>query len=352
MEENKTNLKGLSRSELETFVTDLGWQRYRADQIFAWIHRRGVVDPAKMTDLAKSRRQQLGQRATVSSLGLCREVTSPLDETSKYLFQLDDGQLIESVLIREERRRTVCVSTQVGCALKCAYCATGDMGLIRSLDAAEIVDQVISIRRQLPPGEEISNVVLMGMGEPLRNYEQSVKACRLMNDPDGLAIGARRITLSTAGVVPGIRRLAREGLRLGLAISLNATTDHMRDMLIPLNKKYPIAQLLAAAGEYVRATIRPVTFEYVLMAGVNDSKGDADRLSDLARKVPCKINLIPYNPVPGKPFQRPAREAVTRFRERLYPRCPTVTLRESKGTDIQAACGQLRSETRAEMRAE
>jgi 23S rRNA (adenine2503-C2)-methyltransferase len=348
MEENKINLKGLSRSELEIFVQDLGWQRYRADQIFAWIHRRGIVDPAEMTDLAKSRRQELGQRALVSALRLRREVTSPRDGTTKYLFQLDDGQLIESVLIREERRRTVCVSTQVGCGLKCAYCATGDMGLVRSLDAAEIVDQVISIRRQLPPGEEITNVVLMGMGEPLRNYEQSVKACRLMNDPDGLAIGARRITLSTAGVVPGIRKLAREGLRLGLAISLNATTDRVRDKLIPVNKKYPIAPLLAAAGDYARAANRPVTFEYVLMAGVNDSDRDAERLTGLARKAPCKINLIPYNPVPGKPFQRPSRNAVTRFMERLYPRCPTVTLRESKGTDIRAACGQLRSDARAE----
>jgi 23S rRNA (adenine2503-C2)-methyltransferase len=340
----KTDLKGLSRKELEEFVHSMGWERYRADQIFAWIYRWGLVDFDDMTDLAKAKRKKLGAVAYVSSLNLRRQVTSATDQTTKYLFELEDREKVESVLIKEGDRRTVCVSTQAGCGLGCVYCATGDLGLRRNLRAAEIVDQVISGRHFLPPGETITNVVLMGMGEPLLNYQQTVKACRLMNDPDGLAIGARKITVSTAGVAPGIRKLAREGLRLGLAISLNATTDESRSKLIPLNKKYPLAQLLKAACEYAQATSRPVTFEYVLIAGVNTSPDDALRLARLVRGIPCKINLIPYNPIQGKPYRRPDRQEVEDFMGLLYPRCPTVTLRESKGADIQAACGQLRGE--------
>jgi 23S rRNA (adenine2503-C2)-methyltransferase len=298
----------------------------------------------EMSNLAKAKRHKLAEVARISALALRRQVTSQVDETSKYLFELEDDHKIESVLIKEADRRTVCVSTQAGCGLGCAYCATGDLGLKRNLRAAEIVDQVLSLRRFLPEGETITNVVLMGMGEPLLNYGQTVKACRLINDPDGLAIAARRITVSTAGVVPGIRRLAREGLRLGLAISLNATADQARSELIPLNKKYPLAQLMKAAREYAQATARPVTFEYVLMGGVNTSSDDALRLAKMVRGVRCKINLIPYNPVPGKPYRRPSEQEVADFIRLLYPRCPTVTLRESKGADIQAACGQLRGE--------
>ncbi|KPL19584.1 MAG: hypothetical protein AMJ92_02165 [candidate division Zixibacteria bacterium SM23_81] len=344
VKESQTDLKGLSRSELEAFVKSLGWERYRADQIFAWIYRWGVDDFNKMTSLAKVKRQKLRETARISALGLRRQVTSTVDGTTKYLFQLEDGQSIESVLIREGNRRTVCVSTQAGCGLGCVYCATGDVGLRRSLQAAEIVDQVLSVRRLLPQDKTITNVVLMGMGEPLLNYEQTVKACRLLNDPDGLAVGARKITVSTAGVVPGIRKLAREGLRLGLAISLSATTDEDRDKLIPLNRKYPLAQLMTAAQEYVQATDRPVTFEYVLIGGVNSTSEDALRLAKMVRGIRCKINLIPYNSIPGKPYHRPSKEEVANFMGLLYPRCPTVTLRESKGVDIQAACGQLRGE--------
>lgn len=344
----KTDLKDLSRKELEAFVKSLGWERYRADQIFAWIYRWGVAGFDEMTNLAKGKCQELHEVAYISSLALERQVTSRVDETSKYLFELEDGHRIESVLIKDGDRRTVCVSTQVGCGLGCVYCATGDLGLKRSLRAAEIVDQVLSLRRFLPRGEAITNVVLMGMGEPLLNYEQTVKACRLLNDPDGLAIAARKITVSTAGVVPGIRKLAREGLRLGLAISLNATTDQARSRLIPLNKKYPLEQLMKAAREYARDAARPVTFEYVLMRGVNTSRDDALRLAQMVRGIRCKINLIPYNPVPGKPYGRPSKQEVTDFMKLLYPRCPTVTLRESKGADIMAACGQLRGQEKIE----
>jgi len=343
----RIDLKGLSRGELESFVEALGWERYRADQLFAWIYRWGLVDFDQMTNLTKAKRRRLGEVACVSSLVLRRQVTSAVDGTTKYLFELEDGEHIESVLIREENRRTVCVSTQAGCALGCVYCATGDLGLRRSLRAAEITDQVLSIRRFLHSGETITNVVLMGMGEPLLNYEQTVKACRLMNDPDGLAIAARKITVSTAGLVPGIEKLAREGLRLGLAISLNATTDEVRSRLIPLNKKYPLAKLLRAAREYAQATSRPVTFEYVLIGGVNTSRDDALRLAQMVRGIHCKINLIPYNPVPGKSYRRPKRQELDHFMELLYPRCPTVTLRESKGTDIQAACGQLKGQQKS-----
>jgi len=344
VESPKTDLKKLSREELETFIRDLGWERFRADQIFAWIYRRGISNFDEMTDLSRAHRRKLAMIADIGSLKLRRQVTSRLDATAKYLFELEDGKLIESVLIREGKRRTVCVSTQVGCALRCAYCATGDLGLERDLRADEIVDQILFIRQHLPQDEEVTNVVLMGMGEPLLNYDQTIRACRLMNDPDGLAIGARKITLSTAGVVPGIKKLSREGLRLGLAISLNASSDQIRDQLIPLNKKYPIAQLTAAAQEYARAVSRPVTFEYVLIAGLNASAEDALRLSQIVQGIHCKINVIPYNPVARKPYRKPTREQVTGFMARLYPLCPTVTLRESRGSDIQAACGQLRGE--------
>jgi 23S rRNA (adenine2503-C2)-methyltransferase len=344
MEPKKKDLKGLSREELEAFVLRLGWPRYRADQIFAWIYRRGISDFAQMTDLAKERRRQLAGSARVSSLILGRRAVSRADGTEKYLFRLEDGERIESVLIKDGRRRTVCLSTQVGCGLGCAYCATGELGLRRNLRAAEIVDQVIFARRRLPAGEDVTNVVLMGMGEPLRNYRETMTACRLINDPDGLAIGARKITLSTAGLAPGIERLAGEDLRCGLAVSLNATTDRIRSRLIPLNKKYPLKAVVKAAGRYARVIGRPVTFEYVLIDGVNDTAEDALRLAEIVRGVPCKINLIPYNPVSGKPFRRPGEDRIERFMERLYPRCPTVTLRESRGPDIQAACGQLRAE--------
>jgi 23S rRNA (adenine2503-C2)-methyltransferase len=334
----------LTREELESFIQKLGWGRFRADQIFAWIYRRGVSDPDQMSDLSRAHRRKLAMVADVSSLRLRRQVTSRLDATTKFLFELEDGKLIESVLIPEGRRRTICLSTQVGCALGCAYCATGDLGLERNLLAHEIVGQILSMRQYLQPEEDITNVVLMGMGEPLLNYQQTIRACRLMNDPDGLAIGARKITLSTAGVVPGIQRLAKEGLRLGLAISLNASSDRIRDQLIPLNKKYRIAKVTAAAREYARATGRPVTFEYVLIAGVNASAEDALRLSQLVKGIRCKINVIPYNPVAGKAYRTPGHEEVASFMAQLYPLCPTVTLRESRGSDIQAACGQLRGE--------
>ena len=344
MEPEKTDLKGLSRHELEAFILKLDWPRYRSDQIFAWIYRRGVNDFDEMTDLAKDRRRQLERSARVSSLALSRRAVSRIDGTEKYLFELEDGERIESVLIKDGRRRTVCLSTQVGCALRCAYCATGELGLKRNLRAAEIIDQVIFARRQLPPGEDVTNVVLMGMGEPLRNYRETLTACRLMNDPDGLAIGARRITLSTAGVVPGMERLAGEKLRCGLAVSLNATTDRVRSKLIPLNKRYPLQEVVQAAGNYARAIGRAVTFEYVLIDGINDTPDDARRLAGIVRGIPCKINLIPYNPVPGKPFRRPDGARIDQFIKQLYPHCPAVTLRESRGPDIQAACGQLRAE--------
>jgi 23S rRNA (adenine2503-C2)-methyltransferase len=340
----RTDLKGLSRKDLENFILRLDWPRYRSDQIFAWIYRRGVNDFNKMTDLAKDRRRQLARSARISSLTLDRRAVSRIDGTEKYLFRLEDGEQIESVLIKDGRRRTVCLSTQVGCGLRCAYCATGEMGLKRDLRAAEIVDQVIFARRQLPDGEDVTNVVLMGMGEPLRNYRETVTACRLMNDPDGLAIGARRITLSTAGVVPGMERLAGEDLRCGLAVSLNATTDRVRSRLIPLNKRYPLKAVVAAAERYARAVGRVVTFEYVLIDGLNDTADDARRLAGIVSGIPCKINVIPYNQVPGKPFRRPSDDRIDRFLRELYPRSPAVTLRHSRGPDIQAACGQLRAE--------
>jgi 23S rRNA (adenine2503-C2)-methyltransferase len=243
--------------------------------------------------------------------------------------------------MRTERRLTFCVSSQVGCALRCAFCATGLMGLKRNLGAGEIVTQVVAMGDFHRWNDERFNIVFMGMGEPLANYDAVIDAVRILRDERGLNMGARRITVSTSGLVPQIRRLAGEGLPLGLAVSLHATTDELRDQLVPVNKRWPLQELLAAAREYGETTGRRVTLEYTLMAGVNDRAEDADRLAAIARALPSKINLIPYNPVPGLAWKRPDRAAVDAFAHRLLPRAPAVTIRRTLGGEIWAACGQL-----------
>ncbi len=339
------DLKSILPEELRTLVRQLGQEEYRAGQLLSWVHGKGVEEVDQMSNLSRAFREQLKGVAWVSRLREVERQNSPAGQAIKFLFELPTGERVESVLIIDGKRRTACLSSQVGCPLDCQFCATGRMGFLRNLSAAQITDQLLQLARTLMAerGERVTNVVMMGMGEPLLNYEEVVRALRLMRLEHGPAIGGRKVTVSTAGYVPGIRRLAREDLNLGLAISLNATTDELRDQLMPINRKFPIAELLAAAAEFFSLRGRRVTFEYVLLAGVNDSDEDALRLADLTREVPCKINLIPYNELgEDTPFRRPPPERVTHFRQTLEASSPmAVTLRESRGRDIDAACGQL-----------
>jgi 23S rRNA (adenine2503-C2)-methyltransferase len=342
--DTRVDLKGLSPEELQAFISTLGKERYRTKQLLAWIYGRGATSFDDMTDLSRAFRRELAERARISRLVEVRRERSADGKAVKFLFALSDDLRVESVLMFERDRRTLCVSSQVGCPLDCSFCATGRMGLLRNLTAAEIVDQVISIRRELvTTGDDLTNLVLMGMGEPLLNYDAVVRAVRLVGLEMGPCLSAKKVTLSTAGHVPGILRLADEGLKVGLAVSLNATRDDLRTRIMPINRKWPIADLLDAVRRYVRRIGRRVTFEYVLLAGENDADADADRLIALVRGIPCKINLIPYNPIApsGPGHRRPPQDRIDAFADRLRAGHLTVNVRYSKGDDIAAACGQL-----------
>ena len=340
----QVDLKGMLPDELRVLVAELGQQPYRADQLSAWIYGKGMADIDAMTDLSKQFREELKR---VARIGQLREVVrreAQTGEAVKFLFALPAGDLIEAVLIVDGSRRTVCLSSQVGCPLDCKFCATGKMGLIGNLEAGQIVDQLLHIVRFVEArGERVTNVVMMGMGEPLLNYDNVVRALRLMRLEAGAGIGGRKITVSTAGYVPGIRKLAREDLNVGLAISLNATTDEQRQRIMPINRKFKIAELLDAAREFYELRGQRVTFEYVLMKGITDSDADALRLAALTRDVLCKVNLIPYNELgPDSFFRRPSSGRLTRFRQLLEAETAvTITVRQSRGRDIEAACGQL-----------
>ena len=335
---DKVNLKGLWIEDLEKLLGDLGEKRYKARQLASWIYAKGATDFDQMTDLSKDLRMKLAQIGYIDRIKLIKKQISDKDLSEKFLFELADGERIETVLMWEGKRVTVCLSTQVGCPLGCTFCATGQMGFKRNLTAGEIVDQIVAL------GEHrITHAVLMGMGEPLLNFDDTLRAIRIMNDEMGLSFSAKRITISTAGIPSVIRKLAEQRLKLKLAISLNAATDAKRNQIMPINKKHPLRELLAAVKHFTKNAKRSVTFEYVLMNGVNDSEKDALALSKLVQGVPCKINLIPYNPVQDLPYRRPSEETTLAFRDYLYPRCPAVTLRISKGEDIFAACGQLRT---------
>ncbi len=341
---NRIDLKGLLPHELSRFVGDMGQQEYRARQLVSWIFGKGTADLDEMTDLSKSFREALKQHAWISKLRVVEQRESRMDSAVKFLFELPTGECIESVLIEDRDRRTACLSSQAGCALDCKFCATGKMGFIRNLSAAQIIDQLIQLNQaSRKRGERVTNVVMMGMGEPLLNYDNVVRALRLMRLERGPGIGGRKITVSTAGFLPGIRKLAREDLNVGLAISLNATTDAGRERLMPINRRYKIAHLLDAAREFYERRGRRVTFEYVLLEGVNDTEEDALRLARLVEDIPCKINLIPYNEFAGdSPYRRPSKKRVSRFQQLLKESSSaSITVRESRGRDIAAACGQL-----------
>jgi 23S rRNA (adenine2503-C2)-methyltransferase len=332
----KINLKGLWIEDLEKLLGDLGEKRYKANQLALWMYDKRATDFNQMTDLSKTLREKLNSIAHIDSIELLKTQTSKLDFSEKFLFELTDGEKIETVLMWEEDRVTICVSTQVGCPLGCTFCATGKMGFKRNLTTGEIVDQIMALKDR-----KITHVVLMGMGEPLLNYDNTIKALKIMNSELGLSLSANKITLSTAGIPNMIKKLADQTLKIKLAISLNAPTDEKRGQLMPINKKYPLKALMEAVKYYTSKKKGRITFEYVLMKDFNDSNKDALELSKLVQGIPCKINLIPYNSVPDLPLEKPSEEKIIAFRDYLYPRCPAVTLRKSKGEDIQAACGQL-----------
>jgi 23S rRNA (adenine2503-C2)-methyltransferase len=334
------DLKDLPLVQLQARLADLGVEGYRARQVARWVFKVGVTHMSDMTDLPKALRQALEQHSQITQLpGL--EVYRASDGTRKLRYRLDDQAAIESVLIREPTRLTLCLSTQAGCRIGCAFCLTAKGGLRRHLRPAEIVDQIIQARKQLEPGERLTNLVLMGMGEPLDNYRHTVQALRIITHPDAVGFAARRITLSTSGLVPAIRAFGAEGLRVNLAVSLNAPNDAIRSQLMPINKRWPISELLSACREYPLPPGRRITFEYVLLAGVNDRPAHAEHVARLLTGLRCKVNLIPFNEFPGAAFQRPSPETVQRFQAILLDHHFTATVRESRGREIGAACGQL-----------
>jgi 23S rRNA (adenine2503-C2)-methyltransferase len=340
----KVNLLDLDRAGMEAFFAAHGEKPFRASQVMQWVYQRGVGEFEAMSDLAKSLRAWLSEHAEIRPPAVAREQVSH-DGTVKWLFRLEDGNGIESVFIPEEGRGTLCISSQVGCSLNCSFCSTARQGYNRDLSAAEIVAQVFVAQRALIArglGERpITNIVFMGMGEPLLNFEAVVTAIRLLLDDLAYGLSKRRVTVSTAGVVPAIDRL-REACPVSLAVSLHAPNDALRDRLVPLNKKYPLAELLAACRRYVdRQPRRRVTFEYVMLAGVNDGPAEARALVRLLGDVPAKVNLIPWNPFPGTDYRTSEPAAVDRFRDILMAANLMTVTRKTRGDDIDAACGQL-----------
>jgi 23S rRNA (adenine2503-C2)-methyltransferase len=335
----KTDLKNYTLPELEAWIVSLGEKPYRARQIMRWIYAGRASSFDAMTDLSRSLQERLAAAAYLSSFTV-KTVSRSVDGTDKFLFAMEDGSCIETVLIPEKKHHTICVSTQLGCAMGCAFCLSGTKGLLRNLSVAEIVNQVLHIQKDYLPDEAVINLVFMGMGEPLANYENLLKALQLLTDPAAGNLSHRRITVSTSGLIPQMERLSR-ALPVNLAISLNAAIDRRRTKLMPVNTSYPLAELIDAAARLPLPARKRITFEYILMKGVNDSIEDARKLAALLRHVPCKINLIPFNEYEGAAFNTPDASTIAQFRECLTARRFTVMLRQSKGKDVSAACGQL-----------
>lgn len=348
MTSSRINIKSLSPEELRSRLAEKGLKKYRADQILKWVYSHYASSFEDMTNIAKAERSLLASFFFISSPKIIRTEVSG-DGTRKFLFELEDKHTIESVLIPDEDRQTLCISSQVGCQQACRFCLTGSGGFERNLKSYEISDQVAAVQRILK--EEgtrgVTNIVLMGMGEPLANFDEVVKALTLITSENGLGFSPRRVTVSTDGLVPEIEKLGKSGVKVNLAVSLNATTDDVRDRIMPVNRRYPIKVLLAACKRFPLEPRRRITFEYVMLKGVNDSVEDAERLAKLLRGVKCKVNLIPFNPFPGSEFKRPDDSAVRRFQKVLLDHHYTAPVRESRGRDISAACGQLREKTAA-----
>lgn len=344
-------LAGSSLAELRAFVAEAGLPSFRASQLHHAIYRRMATSPHELTDLPQSLRDRLAGEVSFSSLVVANRVHDDASRTTKVLFSLPDGALVESVLmgyvgLDGHRRHTICLSSQVGCPLGCTFCATGLQGWARNLTAGEMVEQVLYFARGLrEQGQHVTNIVYMGMGEPFLNYDAVLGSVRALIEPSGFNLGARHITLSTSGVVPAILRFAEEGLQVGLAVSLHAPTDELRSSLVPLNRRYPVAELLAACRTYVARTNRRISFEYTMLAGVNDGSEQARGLAGLLRGLLCHMNLIPWNPVAGMPYTPSSAAAIADFRDALVAYGVPTTIRDTRGSRITAACGQLRTST-------
>ncbi len=358
---NATNLLGLDRSGLEDFFEAIGEKKFRATQVMKWIHQLGVTDFQQMNNLSKDLRNRLDATSCVQNLHIAKDLISK-DGTRKWLLQLHDGNLIEAVFIPEDDRGTLCVSSQVGCALDCSFCSTGRQGFNRNLTTAEIISQVWlaahlleeekklctgmygnrAMQEQLPTGRKITNVVMMGMGEPLLNFDNTITAVRIMMDDFAYGLSKRRVTVSTAGVVPAMDRLG-DTLDMRLAVSLHATNDALRNELVPVNKKYPLKELMAACRRFIdkQNTRSRITFEYVMLDGINDKPEHARELVKLLKGIPTLMNLIPFNPFEGSGYSTSSKKTVTRFREILQNSGMTTVVRKTRGDDIDAACGQL-----------
>jgi 23S rRNA (adenine2503-C2)-methyltransferase len=355
--ETRRNLVGLDRQALAAEMTAIGAPAFRARQLWHWIYHRGATDFAAMTSLAKDFRARLAEQFVIERATVAVAQQSN-DGTRKWLLRFGDGQEVETVHIPEEDRGTLCVSSQVGCTLTCKFCHTGTQRLVRNLSAAEIVGQVMTARDQLgewpspQDGRLLSNIVLMGMGEPLYNYDNVAQALKIVMDGEGISISKRRITLSTAGVAPMIERCGRE-LNVNLAISLHAVNDELRDQIVPINRKYPLATLLEACRNYPGLTnARRITFEYVMLKDVNDSPAEARELVRLLKGIPAKVNLIPFNPWPGAPFECSSDAAIKRFSDVVFDAGYSSPVRKPRGQDIMAACGQLKSASIKKRRSE
>jgi 23S rRNA (adenine2503-C2)-methyltransferase len=339
----KPNIKDLSFKEFVAFLVERKHPSYRARQVWQWLFQKRATSFDEMTNLSRPLRDELAAAFSIGRLEILR-CAEARDGTIKFLFGLADGESIESVLIPEAHRLTLCISTQAGCGLGCAFCATAVLGLKRNLTASEIVDQVLEAGRTLTGERRITHIVLMGMGEPLANYDQTVRALEIITDGDwGVGISPRRVTLSTVGLVPQIKKLMEE-TRVNLAVSLHAPNDELRGQLMPVNRKYPLQQLMDCCRELPLPRRKRITFEYVLLRGVNDSEIHARQLGALVRGIPSKVNIIPFNPHPQSKFARPADEEIARFQKILHDEGVQINVRRPRGDDIQAACGQLQGE--------
>ncbi|HEX5064426.1 MAG TPA: 23S rRNA (adenine(2503)-C(2))-methyltransferase RlmN [Kofleriaceae bacterium] len=346
----KPDLRAMTLADAEAFAVEQGWRRFRGEQVWRWVHEKGARSFDEMSNLPVDVRAELAERAQIGTLTIA-EVQTSQDGTRKLRLLTRDGQSIESVIIPNGDKTTQCISSQVGCAVDCQFCATAKLGLKRNLDAGEIVDQVYLGRRllaEVDPGRRLTNLVYMGMGEPLHNYDNMVKSLRILTHDKGAGLSQRRITVSTAGLVPKLEKLGAEDVRPNLAVSLNAPNDEIRDEIMPINRKWNIGKLLGALREYPLEQRRRITFEYVLLAGVNDSLRDAAQLSKLLRDLKCKVNIIPWNPHPEAPYQRPSPAVIDAFQNECKRLGLLTYLRMPRGDDIDAACGQLANRSNGE----
>ncbi len=337
----KIDIKNLSKGELKAELVRIGEEPYRAMQIFRWLYKEGVTSFDQMTDLSKGLRDKLKNHFHMTRLTLLDSKHSLIDGTIKYLFKLEDQNTIESVFLPEPKRVTLCLSSQVGCKFKCSFCASAPFGFVRNLKASEILDEILTIKSH-NKGVVITNIVFMGIGEPLDNYENVMKAVRTLNDKDAFGVGARRITISTCGLIPAMEKLSKEDLQIELSVSLHSADDKVRSSLVPVNKVYSLKDLVSACRNYTKKTNRIITFEYVLLKGVNSSEGDAMKLVRLLKGTRAKVNTISYNQIRAKGYEAPSPEEVKNFMRILKTHRIEAMHRKSKGEDIDAGCGQLR----------